>query len=193
MRYEIFKEVMLRLLHKDIDWKSLAKEATPIEQELKLQLNDTLQEIIHKERLRKRYLRIIEAEAEPDEDIVTKFRDTGIELRKLKDRKESLERSINTTAAPKLTKLPTIEINETRAESNLRLKDEIRKRIAQIQLTFKANIITAPDPNRVVAGIRPGKGQIVAKITFTNGAVKWAFIDGLKANLLSGGDFKRLA
>src|SRR6266478_5327859 len=103
MRYEVFEAVMLKLLNEDIDWKSLAKEATPIEQELKLQLNDALEQIVHKERLRKRYLRVIEGEAEPDDDIVTKFRETGIELRKLKDKKESLERSINSTAAPKLT------------------------------------------------------------------------------------------
>src|SRR4029077_3411883 len=133
MRYEIFESVMLKLLDKDIDWKSLSKEATPIEEELRLQLNDTLAEIIHKEKLRKRYLRIIEGDAEPDEDIINKFRATGIEIKKLKDKKESLERSINTTAAPKLTKIPAnvISFNETREESNLRLKDEIRKRVAR--------------------------------------------------------------
>ena len=185
MRYEIFEAVMLKLLNKDIDWKSLAKEATPIEQELKLQLNDILEEIIRKERLRNRYLRVIEGEAEPDEDIITRFRAAGVELKKLKDKKESIERSINSTAVPKLTKIPVIEINQTREQQNLRLKDEIRKRVAQIQLTFKAEVLISPHPNRVIAGVRPGKGQIVAKITFMNGAVKWAIIDGLKATLLS--------
>jgi hypothetical protein len=184
MRYEVFEAVMLKLLNEDIDWKSLAKEATPIEQELKLQLNDALEQIVHKERLRKRYLRVIEGEAEPDDDIVTKFRETGIELRKLKDKKESLERSINSTAAPKLTKIPTITVNRTRAEYNLLLKDEIRKRVAQIQLTFNAEILIAPDPNRVFPGVRSGKGQIIARVTFTNGAQRLAYIDGLKATLI---------
>lgn len=184
MRYEKFEAAMLRLLDHDIDWKSLAKQATPIEQELKLQLNDTLEQIIHKERLRKRYLRIIEGEAEPDEDIVTKFRATGIELRKLNDKKESLERSINSTAAPKLTKIPTIKIHGTRKEYNLRLKDEIRKRVAQIKLTFNVNMLTDPDPNRAVVGIRTGKGQIIAEVTFTNGAPMMAVIDGRRATIL---------
>ncbi len=188
MRYEIFEAVMLKLLHKDIDWKSLSKEATPIEEEQKLQLNDTLAEISHKEKLRNRYLRIIEGADEPDDDIITKFRATGIELKKLKDKKESLERSINSTAASKLTKIPVsvLVFNETHEEANLRLKDEIRKRVAQIQLNFVADVLIGPDPDHTIKsmGIRPGKGQIVARITFVNGAIKWAVMDGLRATLL---------
>jgi hypothetical protein len=41
------------------------------------------------------------------------------------------------------------------------------------------------DPNRTIANVRPGKGKIVAQITFTNGAVKWAIIDKDRAVLLS--------
>jgi DNA invertase Pin-like site-specific DNA recombinase len=185
MRYELFEAVMLKLLRDDIDYKSLAKQATPIKEEVKLQLNDTLAEIAQKERLRTRYLRVIEGEAEPDEEIIAKFRATGIELKKLKDKKESLQLSIKRTVRPKLTKIPVIEINETREESNLQLKDEIRKRVAQIQITFGLNIITAPDPDRKIMGVRPGKGQIGIRVTFVNGAVKMAIIDGPKATLLS--------
>jgi DNA invertase Pin-like site-specific DNA recombinase len=191
MRYELFESVMLKLLQKDIDWKSLAKEATPIEEELKLQLNDTLADIAQKEKLRNRYLRVIEGDTEPDEQIITKFRAAGVELKRLKDRKESLEREINASAVPKLTKIPMIEIHETREESNLRLKDEIRKRVAQIKIIFKFNVLIDPrlptavlPPGMNLSALRSGKGQIFITVTFVNGATKFAVIDGLKATLL---------
>jgi hypothetical protein len=129
---------------------------------------------------------LIEGEAEPDEDIITRFRAAGIEIKKLKDKKESLERSINSTAAPKLTKIPAnvISFNETREEANLRLKDEIRKRVARIQITFNLEMLVPPELDRKIYGIRSGKGQIGLRVTFVNGAERRAIIDGLKASLL---------
>jgi hypothetical protein len=56
--------------------------------------------------------------------------------------------------------------------------------VARIQLTFGAQVITAPNPKEV-ANVRSGKGNIVAQITFTNGAVKWAIIYKDRAVLLS--------
>ena len=182
MRYPIFEKVMLRLLD-DIDYAALTEAATPSDEEQKLQLKDTCAQIMELERLRRRYLRVIEGEEEPDEEIVGKYRAAGVELKKLQTKKELLERAISSTAAPKLNKIPVIEI-PSQEEYNLRLKDEIRKRVARIQLAFNAQVITAPNPEEV-ANVRPGKGKIVAQITFTNGAVKWAFIDKDRAVLLS--------
>jgi len=68
---------------------------------------------------------------------------------------------------------------------NLCLKDEIRKRVARICLTLNAEMLSAPDSNRTIVNVRPGKGKIVAQITFTNGAVKWAVIEKDHAVLLS--------
>src|SRR5271166_491736 len=182
MRYPIFEKVMLRLLD-DIDYAALTEAATPSDEEQKLQLKDTCAQIMELERLRRRYLRVIEGEEEPDEEIVGKYRAAGVELKKLQTKKELLERAISSTAAPKLNKIPVIEI-PSQEECNLRLKDEIRKRVARIQLAFNAQVITAPNPEKV-ANVRSGKGKIVAQITFTNGAVKWAFIDKDRAVLLS--------
>jgi uncharacterized protein YdcH (DUF465 family) len=153
-------------------------------------LDDTLAEISQKERLRNRYLRVIEGEAEPDEEIITKFRAAGVELKRLKDRKDSLEREINATAAPKLTKIPMIEYGDPK-ENNLKLKDEIRKRVAQIKLIFKSVAFIDPNlsnaslpPSMNLSALRSGKGQIFITVTFVNGATKFAVIDGLKATLL---------
>jgi hypothetical protein len=47
-------------------------------------------------------------------------------------------------------------------------------------LTFSATALTAGP----VKNVQGGKGKIVAKLTFVNGAVKWAFFDKDRAVLL---------
>jgi hypothetical protein len=59
----------------------------------------------------------------------------------------------------------------------------IPNRSRAVQLTFNAQVITAPNPKEV-GNVRSGKGKIVAQITFTNGAVKLAIIDKDRAVLL---------
>jgi len=88
--------------------------------------------------------------------------------------------------------IPTIITFEANKESEsreyqLRLRDEIRKRISRIDLTFNAEVLTST--NKTIANVRPGKRYLVAKVTFTNGATKWAIVEGDRAVLLSGGDF----
>ena len=48
-------------------------------------------------------------------------------------------------------------------------------------LTFGATVLTAGP----VKNVQGGQGKIVAKLTFANGAVKWAIIDKDRAVLLS--------
>jgi Recombinase/Resolvase, N terminal domain len=181
IRYEVFEKLMLKLLN-EIDYIALSKDdATSIEEEQRHDLNDTLTSILEKERLRKRYLRVIEGEQEPDDEVISRYRATGIELKQLQAKKESLERAINSTAPKELSKIPAIRIVSPK-EYNLRLKDEIRKRVAQIQLTFKIEVITSTGES--ILGIRPGKEQILAKVIFANGAEKFAFIDGRKATVV---------
>ena len=173
---------MLKLLD-DIDYSALDKDVPSIEEERKQELADTVTAILVQEKLRNRYRRVIEGDAEPSEEDIDCYRKTGAKLKELQSRKEDLERAISNAAVPKLDKIVTIHCR-TWKERNLFLKDEIRKRVAQIVLTFNAHVLSAPDPNRRIAGIQPGKGKIVAKIFFTNGAVKLAIIDGLNAALL---------
>jgi hypothetical protein len=103
MQYPVFERVMLRLLD-DIDYAALTELATPSDEEQKLQLNDIVAQIMELERLRKRYLRVIEGEAEPDEEIISGYRAAGVGLKKFQARMESLERAINNTSIPELTK-----------------------------------------------------------------------------------------
>lgn len=72
-------------------------------------------------------------------------------------------------------------------EARLRLRAEIRKRVERIDLAFNAEILSAPDPNRTIANVTPGKGNVVAQVRFVNGVTKWAIFDAKreKAVLLS--------
>jgi hypothetical protein len=90
--------------------------------------------------------------------------------------KLSLKTALNASAAPKLSKLPEIEVTLTWEESSLRLRNEIRKRIARIDLTFQAEVLGK--------GFAPSKNRVVAKVNFVNGAVEWAVIEPRKATLL---------
>jgi hypothetical protein len=51
----------------------------------------------------------------------------------------------------------------------------------RIDLTFGATVLTAGP----VKNVQRGQGKTVAKLTFVNGAVKWAFIDKDRAVLLA--------
>jgi hypothetical protein len=65
--------------------------------------------------------------------------------------------------------------------ANIRLREELRRRIERIDINFDATVLTTPG----VKDVQSGTGKIVAKLTFVNGAVKWAFIDKDRAVLLS--------
>jgi hypothetical protein len=175
MHYRVFEKLMLKILN-EIDYAALITDTAPVEQEQQLRLNDTLAAIAEKERLRKRYLRIIEGDEEPDEEVISRYRAIGVELKQLQAQKETLERSINTTA-PKLSKLPVIRLVVTQ-EFNLRLKDEIRKRVAQIQLTFQVEVLTSTGER--IKGIRPGKEQILAKLSSSTEPKSYVLWTGAK-------------
>jgi DNA invertase Pin-like site-specific DNA recombinase len=205
IRYQWFEEIMLTLFREDIKWPELiVTDAEQIQDSLKPQLVAIENKIIELERHRKRYLKLIEGEAEPDEEIFAKYRSAAVELKRLKENKDSLERRINATAAPTLTNIPKRLFLKDKNEANLELKDEIRRRVARICLYFNSRVIIrrkafvillndepwAPDYDgeaeaffRKNYGIRSGKRQIVATITFTNGAENLAIIDGNRATL----------
>lgn len=54
------------------------------------------------------------------------------------------------------------------------------QRIKRIELTFNATVLTGGS----VKDVQGGEGKIIAKLTFINGAVKWAFINKDRAVLM---------
>jgi hypothetical protein len=172
----------------DLDWTTLltVKE----DEEKKRQLESFSDRIRELERLRNRYLRVIEGDEELDNTIISRYKELTQQLAELKGAKESLQNQIIQDSPKQLDGIPVIiafEANkdpETK-EYQLRLRDEVRKRIARIDLNFSAEVLTSTI--ETIANVKPGKDKIVAKVTFTNEAVKWAIIEGDKAVLLSGG------
>ena len=98
-----------------------------------------------------------------------------------KDLETRREKLLSRTASSDslLTSNSVIVVNQTVREANLRLREEMRRRIERIDVTFGATVI----------GLDGGK-KTVAKITFVNGAIKMAIIDGDKGSWLGVGEFK---
>ena len=72
-------------------------------------------------------------------------------------------------------------VGRSSKEDRLKLRLYLAQRIQRIDLTFNATVLTAGP----VKDVQAGEGRTVAKLTFTNGAVKWAIIDKDRAVLLS--------
>jgi hypothetical protein len=72
-------------------------------------------------------------------------------------------------------------VGRTSKEDRLKLRLYLAQRIQRIDLTFGATVLIAGP----VKNVQGGEGKIVAKLTFLNGAVKWAFFDKDRAVLLS--------
>jgi hypothetical protein len=49
--------------------------------------------------------------------------------------------------------------------------------VKRIDLAFNAEILSAPDPDRTIANVTPGKGNVVAQVRFVNGVTKRAIFD----------------
>lgn len=193
IRYAYFKSAILQMLD-DLNWTTLL---TIKDDKVKTQqLASIARRIREQERLRDRYLRVIEGDEALDDTIICRYKESTRQLAELKKAKESVQNQITQDSPKQLDGIPVIiafEANkdpETK-EYQLRLRDEVRKRISRIDLTFNAKVFTSTI--QPLANVKPGKGKIVAKVTFTNGATKWAIIEGDKAVLLSGGDFVPMA
>lgn len=139
---------------------------------------------------------MIEGDEELDDTIISRYKESTRQLAELTKAKESLQNQITQDSPKQLNGIPVViafEANkdpETK-EYQLRLRDEVRKRISRIDLTFNAEVLTST--KETIANVKPGKGKILAKVTFTNGAIKWAIIEGGRAVLLSGGNFVPMA
>ena len=121
---------------------------------------------------------MLDLDDEPPELLLNKIK---IAEQEAKDLDLQRERLLSRMASSQsLSGIPTITVNQTVRESNIRLREELRRRIERIDITFGATVLTTP----CVKDVQSGTGKIVAKLTFANGAVKWAIIDKDRAVLL---------
>jgi hypothetical protein len=169
----------------DLDWKLLLKDARPINDELQMKLDRVTEKIAETEKLRRRYLRVIEGDDEPDDSLIHKYKEAGKTLKELASQKQVLDNRLGQIPALNLSKIPVLELTSEQ-EYHLILRDEIRKRVERIELTFNAEVIGGEQ-----VGITPGAGKLLVKVLFVNGAVKWAVIEGNRAVLLTLGESSR--
>ena len=134
------------------------------------------------ERKLARFNSYLQGDEEPPELLIQNIRKAEKEQKELLAEKEEIL-ARNGAQQALQGGIPVIEYQEPSRESNVRLRDEIHKRIDRIDLTFGAEILT-PD-NQTIANVTPGRKQVMAKITFANGATRWAVINNDQAVLLS--------
>ena len=193
MRYDHFEKAFLGFLT-DLDWRSVAGESEPAE--LKEKQEDLDRMSAELDRASRRIAKLQSLAQDPDLISKSLFQNLDQENANLVvclEERAKLVSSIDfiRTKASTLYNprelLAIIRGDSVRSnELRLRLRAEIRKRVERIDIAFNAEILSAP-PNRTIANVTPGKGQIVAKVRFVNGVTKWAIFDAKreKAVLLS--------
>ena len=194
--YPLFEDVMLNFLS-SADWREIHREervdaeANIRREELAKQLDDAL-------KVRSRYEALLDdADADIGEDIAAKYKASSREVKRLQEACRALDAEISTRrfGSELISGTDGIEIictDRSPDQSRTKLRLFLAQRIERIELTFRAEVLSLPDPNRHVAGIRPGEGHILAQVKFVNGAEKRVFIDGKKAAVLDVGPFKPL-
>jgi hypothetical protein len=119
------------------------------------------------------------------ERISDKYKALVAKSEKLAEERAALESQIGAQTAGNSLLFETegidiYRISRTSKEDRLKLRLYLAQRIQRIDLTFGATVLIAGP----VKNVQGGEGKIVAKLTFVNDAVKWAFIDKDRAVLL---------
>jgi DNA invertase Pin-like site-specific DNA recombinase len=197
MRYALFEAAILSLLS-DLPWSQIAGAAESDEVKLCRGSLDALLAEIDKVQRR---IEVTNAAMDDGNVDVAAMRTLASRISRdevalfgsLLERKTTLESSLasargRSEALYDPAALFELIRNSKSGESNdfrLRLRTEIRKRVKRIELNFAAEILTAgPVPEDLLNALRGDYRQIMATVTFSNGAVEWAVIVGSKAILL---------
>lgn len=193
--YSLFEDAMLRFLSR-ADWKSLSEEGlSPETQELTFRREALAKELDDALKIRSRYESLPDDPEAATDNRINDKKAAAARVKRLQEGRSALESEISASRSGSEIIAGTKGIEFVRAdrhsvEGRTKLRLFLSQRIERIDLTFKVEFLMAPDPNRVIAGIRPGKGQTIAKVKFKNGTEKMAVFDGKKATLHELGAFK---
>jgi DNA invertase Pin-like site-specific DNA recombinase len=178
--YPLFEDVILRFL-KTADWKALADEGLNPESKKRREL--VARELDSALKVRSRYEALLDdAERDMDDYTLGKYKSASAEVKRLQSAYSALgaEISASRTGSDLLAKTKGIEfirIDRDADEGRSKLRLFLAQRIERIEISFNVTILSAPDRNRTVAGISPGKGQTLVRIIFKSGAQKLAILD----------------
>jgi DNA invertase Pin-like site-specific DNA recombinase len=183
VRLEAFENAMLRLLP-DLDWKAIAEESEPPEiTAARAELDAVLGEI---DRCNARLgsLEKLVAEGSFSRSLFETLDAERLRLGDLSGRAEKLAgtvaeaRSQAASLHDPAALIAAIHSGHAKPELRLRLKSEIRKRIRRIELSFGEKIwttdgVVVPDDESKSG---PAGKTVVARLTFINGADRFAMI-----------------
>ena len=186
INYALFEKIILEFLT-SADWKAIHRDgSTEAATELLAKQESLAREIEDNEKVLKRYESLIDDPNSTEfERISDKYKTAVAKSKKLMEERATLEAQIASENSGSHLLLETkgidiFPVGRTSKEDRLKLRLYLAQRIQRIDLTFGATVLTAgPGKN-----VQRGEGKLVAKLTFVNGAVKWAFIDKDRAVLL---------
>lgn len=186
INYALFEKIILEFLT-SADWKAIHRDgSTEAATELLAKQESLAREIEDNEKVLKRYESLIDDPNYSEfERISDKYKTAVAKSKKLMEERATLEAQIASENSGSHLLLETkgidiFPVGRTSKEDRLKLRLYLAQRIQRIDLTFGATVLTAgPGKN-----VQRGEGKLVAKLTFVNGAVKWAFIDKDRAVLL---------
>jgi len=186
INYALFEKIILEFLT-SADWKAIHRDgSTEAATELLAKQESLAREIEDNEKVLKRYESLIDDPNSTEfERISDKYKTAVAKSKKLMEERATLEAQIASENSGSHLLLETkgidiFPVGRTSKEDRLKLRLYLAQRIQRIDLTFGATVLTAgPGKN-----VQRGEGKLVAKLTFVNGAVKWAFIDKGRAVLL---------
>ena len=186
INYALFEKIILEFLT-SADWKAIHRDgSTEAATELLAKQESLAREIEDNEKVLKRYESLIDDPNSTEfERISDKYKTAVAKSKKLMEERATLEAQIASENSGSHLLLETkgidiFPVGRTSKEDRLKLRLYLAQRIQRIDLTFGATVLTAGPVKKV----QKEEGKLVAKLTFVNGAVKWAFIDKDRAVLL---------
>jgi hypothetical protein len=168
--YQSFERAFLHWLDQ-LDWQSVL-DVTESNEILSLEQGiDNLD--LEISRNRKRVKTIVELLIDtPSESLKEDLLETEQKLKAQTTQKAELEKTLNTAKVRRSNLVSTDVVYYQLAgledfESRARLREEIRRKVARIDVTFGVQIIVAGASE--VNGVRPGTGRTMVRVRFVNG------------------------
>ncbi len=184
--YSVFEDVLLRFL-KTADWKALADDR--VNPELKKRRATLAKDLDSALKIRSRYEALLDdAERDVDDYTLGKYKAASAEVKRLEPVYSALQAEISATRTgsdliAKTKGIELVRIDRDSDEGRSKLRLFLAQRIERIEISFNTTILSAPDPNRTLDGVSPGKGQTLVRIIFKGGAQKLAILDASRKRL----------
>jgi hypothetical protein len=176
------------LKSRNADWEAISREGvTPEDAKLLAHQEAIARKINENAQILARYEALIDDPGSKEfERIAVKYKAAVAQQKKWMAERAEIESKLATyrigsKALAETNGIQLFSVSRATKEERLRIRYYLAQRIKRIDVTFNATVLTAGP----VKNIEAGEGRIVIKITFINGAQKWAFLDKERAVLMA--------